>query len=155
MVPEMSQPITQTNLPSQKIEPSRLAHLAPEQRHELLTLLTSLETVFLMFHSRFLPIRRTYSSSNKQFRSKTTRSIQDTVQLRADVQRQLQELEQLGIIRQSKSPMASPVICVLKGKDGKEGVRLAIDYKYVNKFTVSDAYPTPDLADIVQEVGES
>ena len=108
-----------------------------------------------MFHSRFLPIRRTYSSSNKQFRSKTTRSIQDTVQLRADVQRQLQELEQLGIIRQSKSPMASPVICVLKGKDGKEGVRLAIDYKYVNKFTVSDAYPTPDLADIVQEVGES
>jgi len=51
--------------------------------------------------------------------------------------------------------MARPVICVLKGKDGKGGVRLAIDYRYVNKFTISDAYPTPDFADIIQEVGNA
>ena len=71
------------------------------------------------------------------------------IQLRPQVHKQLQELESLGIIRQSKSPIASHVICVLKGKDGKGGVRLAIDYRYVNKFTVPDSYPTPDLADIV------
>ena len=39
MGPEMSQPITQTDLPSQQMEPARLAHLAPEQRNELLTLI--------------------------------------------------------------------------------------------------------------------
>jgi len=51
--------------------------------------------------------------------------------------------------------MASPVVCVLKGKDGKGGVRLAVDYRYVNKYTVADAYPLPDVADIVQEVGKA
>jgi len=61
----------------------------------------------------------------------------------------------MGIIRSSRSPMASPVVCILKGKDGKGGVRLAVDYRYVNKFTISDAYPTPDLVDTIQEVGKS
>ena len=32
---------------------------------------------------------------------------------------------------------------------------MAIDYRYVNKFTISGAYPTPDLADIIQEVGNA
>ena len=50
-----------------------------------------------------------------------------------------------GIIRPSKSPMASPIICVLKGKDEKGGMCLAIDYRYINKFTISDAYPTSDF----------
>jgi len=57
-----------------------------------------------------------------------------------------------GIIRLSKSPMASPIICVLKGKDEKGGMCLAIDYRYINKFTISDAYPTSDFADNIQEV---
>jgi len=55
----------------------------------------------------------------------------------------------------SKSPMASPVVCVLKGKDGKGGVCLAVDYRYVNRYTIPDAYPLPDVADIVQEVGKA
>ena len=46
-----------------------------------------------------------------------------------------------------------------EGRIGEEeygrGVHLAIDYRYVNKFTISDAYPTPDLADIIQEVGNA
>jgi hypothetical protein len=46
--------------------------------------------------------------------------------------------------------MASPVVCVLKGKDGKNGVRLAIDYRYVNKFMRADAYPLPDPTDVLQ-----
>ena len=154
MVPEMSQPITQTDLPSQKIEPARLAHLAPEQRHELLNLLDKFGDCFSDVPG-FCPLEEHAVPLTSNFVPKRLAPYKIPVQLRADVQRQLQELEQLGIIRQSKSPMASPVICVLKGKDGKGGVRLAIDYRYVNKFTVSDAYPTPDLADIVQEVGKA
>jgi len=71
------------------------------------------------------------------------------------VEQQLEELLKLGIIRHSTSPMPSPVICLLKGKDGKGGVRLAIEYRYVNKFTVSDPSSVPDLADIVQQVGNA
>ena len=51
--------------------------------------------------------------------------------------------------------MASPIVCVMKGKDGSEGVRLAIDYCYVNKFTHNDAFPMPDLQNIFQSVSKS
>ena len=50
--------------------------------------------------------------------------------------------------------MASPIVCVLKGKDGKDGVRIAIDYRYLNKFCLGDAYP-PDIGDIIQRVGKA
>ena len=57
--------------------------------------------------------------------------------LKSEVQRQIDEMLAMGIIRPSKSEMASPIVCVLKGKDGKDGVRLAVDYRYVNKYTVN------------------
>jgi len=43
-------------------------------------------------------------------------------------------------------------VCVLKGKDGKDGVRIGNDYRYLNKFCLGDAYPTPDIGDITQRV---
>ena len=44
---------------------------------------------------------------------------------------------------------------MLKGENGKDGVRIAIDYRYLNKFCVADAYPTPDIGDIIQRVGKA
>jgi len=61
----------------------------------------------------------------------------------------------LGFIKPCKSEMASPVVVVLKGKDAKDGVRLAVDYRYVNRYTVGDAYPMPDYSDIVQRIGQA
>jgi len=77
------------------------------------------------------------------------------VKLRDEVQKQLNDLEKQGLIRKSNSPMASSVVCVLKRKDEKGGVRLAVDYRYVNRHTVAVAYPLPNVADIVQEVGKA
>jgi len=34
-------------------------------------------------------------------------------------------------------------------------VRLAVDYRYVNRYTVADAYPLPVVEDIMQEVGKA
>jgi len=55
--------------------------------------------------------------------------------LKPEVERQINELLLLGFINPSKNQMASPLVCVLKDKDGKDGVRLAVDYRYVNKYT--------------------
>jgi len=51
------------------------------------------------------------------------------------------------------SSMASLLVCVLKGKNGCDGVRLAIDYRCVNQFTVSDAFPIPEVEDVIQKIG--
>jgi hypothetical protein len=50
-----------------------------------------------------------------------------------EVQRQLQELTELGFIRPSTSPYGAPVLFVRK-KDGS--LRMCIDYRALNKITV-------------------
>jgi len=51
--------------------------------------------------------------------------------------------------------MASPVVCVLKpkDKDGHQGVRIAIDYRYVNRFTTPSVAPLEDVSELLQQVG--
>ena len=48
--------------------------------------------------------------------------------LKPDVERQLNDMLELGIISRSTSPMASPIVCVLKGPGGKDGVRIVCDF---------------------------
>jgi len=46
-------------------------------------------------------------------------------------------------------------VCVLKGHRGENGVRLCCDYRYLNKFTRGDYFPTPDTTDVIQKVGKA
>jgi len=73
--------------------------------------------------------------------------------LKQEVERQLDEMLATGVIKESNSSMASPLVRVLKGKGGCDGVRLAVDYRYVNSYTVGDAFPMPDIEDVIQRVG--
>jgi len=75
------------------------------------------------------------------FKPKRMRAYKMPEKLQPEVERQLQEMLANGIIRESMSSVAFPLVCVLKGKNGCDGVRLAIDYRYVNQFTASDAFP--------------
>src|ERR1700678_1086065 len=52
-------------------------------------------------------------------------------------------------IRPSKSPIASPFFFVKK-KDGK--LRLCQDYRYLNDFTVKNAYPLPLISEIMDKL---
>ena len=70
--------------------------------------------------------------------------------LKPEVDRQIQEMLEIGIIRPAQSPMASPLVCVLKGRDGRDGVRLAVDYRYVNRFTRGDVFLWPDIGCVFQ-----
>ena len=72
--------------------------------------------------------------------------------LRHEVEEQIQNMLNQDIIEPSQSPMASPLVCVLKGKEGKDGVRLAVGYMYVNKYTYGDAFPMSDITYVKQKV---
>jgi len=87
------------------------------------------------------------------FKQKRMRAYKVPERLQPEVECQLKEMLAHGIIRKSNSPMASPLVCVLKGKGGCDGVRLAVDYRYVNQFTVSDAFPIPEMEDVIQRIG--
>lgn len=61
---------------------------------------------------------------------------------REAVKQHLRELLDAGIIRESESPFASPVVLVRK-KNGK--IRLCIDYRKLNARTIKDAYALPNI----------
>ena len=63
-----------------------------------------------------------------------------------EIERQCQELNALDIIEPSNSPWSSPVVPVRK-KDGT--IRLCIDYRKLNKKTIPDRHPMPNLSDSI------
>jgi deoxyuridine 5'-triphosphate nucleotidohydrolase len=69
---------------------------------------------------------------------------------------ELQKMEENGIIRQSNSPWASPLIIVPKKGDGEEfSPRAVVDYRELNKWIVKDGYPMPRPDDILVSMGIS
>ncbi|XP_024120340.2 uncharacterized protein LOC112141437 [Oryzias melastigma] len=60
------------------------------------------------------------------------------------VLKHIQELLNAGVIRESESPFASPIVVVQK-RNGQ--VRLCIDYRRLNSQTIKDAYNLPKLED--------
>ncbi|CAH2103297.1 unnamed protein product [Euphydryas editha] len=65
---------------------------------------------------------------------------------REKVREMIDEMLKAGIIRESTSNYASPIILVRK-KDG--GIRLCVDYRLLNSLTLKERYPIPIIEDEV------
>lgn len=61
------------------------------------------------------------------------------------------ELLSKGIIRESESEYASPIILVKK-KDGSD--RMCVDYRALNRITVRERYPLPLIDDHIDRLGD-
>ena len=129
----MSQPKS-ILLPSQKVDPESISHLTQKQQTELLEVLDCYPECFSDMPGHVDVIQHTITLTDN-FKQKRLSAYRVPERLKPEVDRQIQEMLEIGIIRPSQSPMASPLVCVLKGRDGRDGVRLAVDYRYVNCFT--------------------
>lgn len=75
-----------------------------------------------------------------------------SVEEKAELQRQVEELLDKGWIRESVSPYNAPVLFVKK-KTGE--LRLCIDYRLLNLHTIKDRFPIPLIDDILSSFGKS
>ncbi|KAL8147704.1 hypothetical protein AgCh_005141 [Apium graveolens] len=66
-----------------------------------------------------------------------------------ELETQLQDLLEKGVIRPSVSPWGAPVLFVKK-KDGS--MRLCIDYQELNKLTIKNKYPLPRIDDLFDQL---
>ena len=72
--------------------------------------------------------------------------------VRQDLKEEIDDMLKLGIIRPSTSPYASPIV-IVKKKDGSN--RICVDYRKLNKLTVSDPEPMKTAEDLFQKLGQS
>src|SRR5207244_1527076 len=68
---------------------------------------------------------------------------------RAELKKQLRELQQKGYIRSSTSPWGAPVLFVKK-KDGS--LRMCIDYRSLNEVTIQNKYPLSRINDLFDQL---
>lgn len=88
-------------------------------------------------------------SDPRPFRERSRRLAPADIE---DVRRHLQELLQAGIITESRSPYASPIVVVRK-KNGS--IRMCIDYRLLNSRTIPDQYTTPCIEDALNALSGS
>jgi len=69
--------------------------------------------------------------------------------LKAEVDRQIDQLLKDGKIRPSNSSFAHPVVCVVE-PSGE--LRLCTDLRYVNSGTIDDCFPTPLTEDLILRI---
>lgn len=74
---------------------------------------------------------------------------------KVEIQKQIGDLLDNGIIRHSSSPYNSPVWVVQKKADssGLPKWRLVIDYRKLNEKTIDDRYPIPNIEEILDKLG--
>jgi hypothetical protein len=72
-----------------------------------------------------------------------------------EVGEQVKRLQE-GIIEESSSPWNNPILVVPKRIDasGQQMFRLVVDYRKLNETTVGNAYPLPDITEILDQLGQ-
>lgn len=74
---------------------------------------------------------------------------------REEVDKQIDEMLKQGIITKSKSPYNSPIWIIPKKTNDlqEQKWRIVIDYRKLNKVTIDDKFPMPNIEDLFDKLG--
>lgn len=129
---------------------SALQHVTADQRRELELLFAKFGNVFSSLCG--LPPERPHDHAITLLPNHppvAVRPYRYPHTQKSEIERQVQELLGLGLIRPSQSAFSSPVILVRK-KD--QSWRMCVDYRALNKATVPDKYPIPVVDELIDEL---
>lgn len=139
----------------------RLEHLNTEEKKSLLELCKEYADTF------YLPGDKLSSTQSAEHaiptpgidatRAINVRPYRIPEALKDEVERQTKKMLADGIIVPSKSPWNSPIIVIPKKIDatGEKKWRIVIDFRKLNDVTVGDAFPLPNITEILDQLGKS
>jgi hypothetical protein len=145
--------------PNEVLKHLRLEHLNEEERGDIERVCADYQDIF------YLPVEVLSSTRVVKHEIRlepgtdpvNTRPYRLPEAQKLEVRRQFEELKKGGIITESSSPWSSPLLLVPKKENatGEKRWRLVIDYRKLNEKTVGDAYPLPDVTEILDQLGQS
>ena len=119
--------------------------VSQEQKRQLVEKMLQLEEVFSIDEFEVGCSKSTQHTirvtEDTPFRERSRRLAPADVE---DVRQHLRQLTEAGIITESRSPYASPIV-VARKKNGR--VRMCVDYRTLNRRTVPDQYTVPRVED--------
>ena len=137
----------------------RADHLNAEERKKLMGLLKEFTCLFYNKEKQLstanLPIMHNIRlTTDKPVQAVSYRYPQIHEE---EVERQIQEMINQGIIRKSNSPYNAPIWIVDKKSDasGVKKFRLVVDYRKLNEVTVEEKFPIPTIDDALSKLGNS
>lgn len=99
-----------------------------------------------------VPLPTLFGNLNKDCKPIATKSRKHSQADKAFIQDEVQRLLKEGIIEESKSPWRAQALVVTSENHKK---RMVIDYSQtINRFTLLDAYPLPNIEELVSEVSK-
>jgi len=120
-------------------------HLPNEQQDKLRSLLSEFSSVFSDRPGRTHLIRHSIKLSDPTPRAQAPYKVPFKLQPQVDAE--LDKLLEAGLIVESESAWAAPMICVQK-KDTDE-VRICCNWKNLNSQTIDDAYPSANPNEVL------
>ena len=139
-------------------ESLRLGHLNSDERKSVLDICTRYQEIF------YFPDDKLSATNAIEHEIHVTdptpiytKSYRYPEVHKPEVQKQIEKMLNQGIIQPSISPWSSPLWIVPKKIDasGKKKWRIVIDFRQLNNVTVGDAYPIPNIDEILDQLGHS
>lgn len=134
----------------------RLNHLNEEEKNEIVNLVSKYPDIF---HLENEPLSFT-NHVKHQIRTSDelpiyTRNYRFPEIYRKEVDRQIEEMLEHGIVRHSESAWNAPIWIVPKKSDasGKPKFRIVIDYRKLNEKSYQDSYPLPQISELLDKLG--
>ena len=141
---------------AQIIELLRLEHLNEQEKENVIKLIKNSQD---QFH---VPGEKLTATPVLQHRIITTddqpintRQYRFPQLHKEEINKQVEELLENGIVKHSQSPYNTPVWIVPKKEDskGNKRWRMVLDFRALNNKTIGDAYPLPNIVDILDQLG--
>lgn len=140
------------------IQKLNLEHLNSEENHMISKLLRNFKELFYKEGDKL----STTSVIKHEIKTTTDRPLYSKIYRypqihEIEIQKQIKEMIDQNIIRESNSPYNSPLWVVPKKIDnsGVQKWRIVIDYRRLNENTISDKFPIPNIDGILDKLGKA